>query len=191
VLFYVNAPIYLIILLENQVFIPDFPVGKLSNLTATILPMKNKYMSYAIPFFHQKLYFSPYELKTVKKYGCEPAIGQRHTFQGTADIIFGVEWNKDTYYFGNIMEALSRDIYCYCVQSNIFEYGDSRIIQPTKKDLMNILKVKGGINASVLIGKIDIQELRVHQKNKNDISDKSVYKPLPAGWDLTKTNMKK
>lgn len=30
-LFYVNAPIYLIILLENQVFIPDFPVGKLSN----------------------------------------------------------------------------------------------------------------------------------------------------------------
>lgn len=216
VLFYVNAPIYLIILLENQVFIPDFPVGKLSNLTATILPMKNKYMSYAIHFFHQKLYFSPYELKTVKKYGCKPAIGQRHTlfnwgdiffatyccyeltsislrhtFQGTADIIFGVEWNKDTYYFGNIIEALSRDIYCYCVQSNISEYGDSRIIQPTKKDLMNILKVKGGINASVLIGKIDIQELRVNQKNKNDISDKSVYKPLPAGWDLTKTNMKK
>lgn len=186
------------------------------NLTATILPMKNKYMSYAIPFFHQKLYFSPYELKTVKKYGCKPAIGQRHTlfnwgdiffatyccyeltsislrhtFQGTADIIFGVEWNKDTYYFGNIMEALSRDIYCYCVQSNMSEYGDSRIIQPTKKDLMNILKVKGGINASVLIGEIDIQELRVHQKNKNDISDKSVYKPLPAGWDLTKTNIKK
>ena len=56
---------------------------------------------------------------------------------------------------------------------------------------MNILKVKGGINASVLIGKIDIQELRVNQKNKNDISDKSVYKPLTAGWDLTKTNMKK
>ena len=155
-------------------------------------------------------------MKTVKKYGCKPAIGQRHTlfnwgdiffatyccyeltsislrhtFQGTADIIFGVEWNKDTYYFGNIIEALSRDIYCYCVQSNISEYGDSRIIQPTKKDLMNILKVKGGINASVLIGKIDIQELRVNQKNKNDISDKSVYKPLTAGWDLTKTNMKK
>lgn len=60
-----------------------------------------------------------------------------------ADIVFGVEWNKDTYYFGNIMEALSRDIYCYCVQSNMSEYGDSRIIQPTKKDLMNILKVKG------------------------------------------------
>ena len=31
-LFYVNALIYLIILLENQVFIPDFPVGKLSDI---------------------------------------------------------------------------------------------------------------------------------------------------------------
>lgn len=190
--------------------------GKLVyNLTATILPIKNKYMSYAIPFFHQKRYFSPHELETVQKYGCKPAMGQRHTlfswgdiffatyccyeltsislrhtFQGTADIIFGVEWNKDTYYFGNIMEALSRDIYCYCVQSNMSEYGDSRIIQPTKKDFMNILKVKGGINASVLIGEIDIQELRKHQKNKKGASDKGVYKPLPAGWDLTKTNIK-
>lgn len=191
--------------------------GKLIyNLTTTILPLKNKFMSYAIPFFHQKLYFSPQELEEVQKYGCKPAMGQkhtlfswgdiffatyccyeltsislRHTFQGIADIIFGVEWNKDTYYFGNIMEALSRDIYCYCVQSNMSEYGDSRIIQPTKKDFMNVLRVKGGINASVLIGEIDIQELRKHQKNKKGTSDKSIYKPLPAGWDLSKTNMKK
>jgi len=35
VLFYVNAPIYLIILLENQVFIPDLLVGKLSHLYET------------------------------------------------------------------------------------------------------------------------------------------------------------
>lgn len=188
--------------------------GKLIyNLTSTILPIKNQYMSYAIPFFHQKLFFSPHELEMVKKYGCEPAKGNihtlfnwgniffatyccyeltsislRHIFQGMADIVFGVEWNKDTYYFGNVMESLSRDIYCYCVQSNMSEYGDSRIIQPTKKDFMNILKITGGINASVLIGEIDIQQLREHQKNSN--SDKSVFKPLPAGWDLTKTNMK-
>lgn len=185
------------------------------NLTATILPIKNKYMSYAIPFFHQKRYFSPYELEMVQKYSCKPATGQRHTlfswgdiffstyccyeltsislrhtFQGAADIIFGVEWNKDTYYFGNIMEALSRDMYCYCVQSNMSEYGDSRIIQPTKKDFMNILKVKGGINAAVLIGEIDIQELRKHQINRKDATDKGIYKPLPAGWDLTKINIK-
>ena len=86
------------------------------------------------------------------------------------------------------MEALSRDIYCYCVQSNMSEYGDSRIIQPTKKDLMNILKVKGGINASVLIGEIDIEELRKYQNNNTP--NNGVYKPLPAGWDLSKTNLK-
>lgn len=86
------------------------------------------------------------------------------------------------------METLSRDIYCYCVQSNMSEYGDSRIIQPTKKDLMNILKVKGGINASVLIGEIDIEELRKHQNNNTP--NNGVYKPLPAGWDLSKTNLK-
>ena len=37
--------------------------GKLIyNLTSAILPIKNRYMSYAIPFFHQKLFFSPHEL---------------------------------------------------------------------------------------------------------------------------------
>lgn len=183
------------------------------NLTTTILPIKNTYMSYAVPFFHQKLYFSPHELEITNKYCCKPAKGHkhtlfkwnkiyfttyccyeltsislRHTFQGTADIVFGVEWNKDTHYFGNIMEALSRDIYCYCVQANMSEYGDSRIIQPTKKDFMNILKVKGGINASVLIGEVDIQELRNHQNGKG--IGKAVYKPLPAGWDFSKSNIK-
>ena len=195
--------------------IEHIPHGNLVyNLTTTILPIKNRYMSYAVPFFHQKLYFSPHELKIAQENGYKPARGQRHTlfnwgniffatyccyeltsislrheFQGIVDIVFGVEWNRDTYYFGNIMESLSRDIYCYCVQSNMSEYGDSRIIQPTKKDFMNILKVKGGINASVLIGEIDIKELRKHQKN--NASDNSVYKPLPAGWDLAKINLKK
>ena len=195
--------------------IEHIPHGNLVyNLTTTILPIKNRYMSYAVPFFPQKLYFSPHELKIAQENGYKPARGQRHTlfnwgniffatyccyeltsislrheFQGIVDIVFGVEWNRDTYYFGNIMESLSRDIYCYCVQSNMSEYGDSRIIQPTKKDFMNILKVKGGINASVLIGEIDIKELRKHQKN--NASDNSVYKPLPAGWDLAKINLKK
>jgi len=184
------------------------------NLTTTILPIRNKYMSYAIPFFHQKMYFSPHELEVTNKYGCKPGVGQKHTlfnwggiyfatyccyeltsismrhiFQGLADVIFCVEWNKDTYYFGNIVEALSRDIYCYCVQSNMSEYGDSRIVQPTKKDIMNILRVKGGINASVLIGEIDIQELRKHQKS--NAPDTNGYKPLPAGWDFSKPNLKK
>ncbi len=174
------------------------------NLTTTILPIKVKETSYAVPFFHQKRYFSPRELKDVEKVGCEPAKGQKHTlfewngikfvtyccyeltsiklrqtFQGQADILCGVEWNKDTHYFGNIMEALSRDMYCYCVQANMSEYGDSRIVQPTKKDYANILRVKGGENVSVLIFTVDIERLR---KCRKGLEISGPFKPLPAGW---------
>lgn len=174
------------------------------NLTTTILPIKISETSYAVPFFHQKKYFSPRELKDVEKVGCEPAKGQKHTlfewngikfvtyccyeltsiklrqtFQGQADILCGVEWNKDTHYFGNIMEALSRDMYCYCVQANMSEYGDGRIVQPTKKDYANILRVKGGENASVLIGTVDIERLR---KCRKGLEISGPFKPLPAGW---------
>ena len=183
------------------------------NLTATLLPIKNQYMSYAVPFFHQKKYFSPHELEIAQKYGSRPAKGQghtlfnwgdmyfatyccyeltsinlRHIFQGMVDIIFGVEWNRDTYYFGNIMESLSRDIYCYCVQANMSEYGDSRIVQPTKKDYMDIMKVKGGINASVLIGEIDLEQLHKNQNGEGASGNKEIYKPLPAGWNLKKNS---
>lgn len=42
------------------------------NLTTTILPIKVKETSYAVPFFHQKRYFSPWELGDVENVGCEP-----------------------------------------------------------------------------------------------------------------------
>lgn len=176
------------------------------NLTMTILPIVNKYMSYAIPFFHSKVFFSPHEKEVINKYSCRPVEGKGHTlfkwrnidfvtyccyeltsislrslFQGYVDIIFGVEWNSDTHYFGNIMEALSRDIYCYCVQSNMSVYGDSRIIQPTKKDFMDIAKVKGGINGLIIVGEVDIDELRARQRG---IKAEGIYKPVPAGWEI-------
>lgn len=176
------------------------------NLTTTILPIVNKYMSYAIPFFHSKNFFSPHEKELINKYSCRPVEGKGHTlfkwsnidfvtyccyeltsislrslFQGYVDIIFGVEWNSDTHYFGNIMEALSRDIYCYCVQSNMSVYGDSRIIQPTKKDFMDIAKVKGGLNGLIIVGEVDIDELRARQCGKKD---DGIYKPVPAGWEI-------
>lgn len=175
------------------------------NLTTTILPIVNKFMSYAIPFFHSKVFFSPHEKEVINKYSCRPVEGKGHTlfkwrnidfvtyccyeltsislrslFQGYVDIIFGVEWNSDTHYFGNIMEALSRDIYCYCVQSNMSVYGDSRIIQPTKKDFMDIAKVKGGINGLIIVGEVDIDELRARQRG---IKAEGIYKPVPAGWE--------
>lgn len=81
----------------------------------------------------------------------------RSLFCGDVDLLMGVEWNKDTIYFGNIMESLSRDLYCYCIHSNMSVYGDSRIVQPKKSAVKDILKVKGGENAVVLVNEVDME----------------------------------
>jgi hypothetical protein len=161
---------------------------KIYNLMTTILPMKTEKYSYAIPYFHQKVYFSPTEKAKIEDYGfiamegneytlynCKDlwfvpyccyeltSIKERSIFQSYADLIIGVEWNKDTKYFGNIIESLSRDLHCFCAQSNTSEYGDSRVTQPTKSYKANIIQVKGGINTSILIGEIDVNLLREFQ----------------------------
>ncbi|WP_078766843.1 hypothetical protein [Eubacterium uniforme] len=174
------------------------------NLTVTLLPIVNSDMRYIVPFFHPKVYYSPEEESMIKKYKCIPIEGKGHTlfrwknlsfvtfccyeltsleerckFKREADIVFGVEWNKDTKYFSNIIEALSRDRCCFCAQSNMSEYGDSRIVQPTKNEIMNIARVKGGINGTVIIDEIDVAGLRKHIKSP---SKNGGFKPLPAGY---------
>jgi hypothetical protein len=174
------------------------------NLTVTLIPIVNNKMRYCIPFFHQKVYFSPAEEEFVKKKGYTPATRKGHTlfkyndisfvtfccyeltsleerckFKREADVVFGVEWNRDVAYFSNILESLSRDRCCFCIQSNTSEYGDSRIVQPTKSISMNIARVKGGINGNVIIGEIDVDALRKYKKKPCKNSE---FKPLPAGY---------
>lgn len=174
------------------------------NLTATLVPIVNSKARYTIPFFHAKVFYSPLEVQIINDSRCIPITGKGHTlfnwkgisfvtfccyeltsieerskFKREADIVFGVEWNKDTSYFSNIMESLSRDRCCFCAQSNMSEYGDSRIVQPKSKAIMNIARVKGGVNATVIIDEIDVAALRKH-KIKPDPADD--YKPLPAGF---------
>lgn len=52
--------------------------------------------------------------------------------------------------------------------SNISQYGDSRVTQPTSSATMNIMRVKGGNTddnkAVVLSTKLDINRLRLFQK---------------------------
>lgn len=177
---------------------------KVYNFTVTILPMIQNRLRYTVPFFHLKKYYSPKEEKVIKEYDCEAITGNSHTlfewkgirfttyccyeltsieersiFKRKADIIFGVEWNADTDYFSNIMESLCRDISCYCIQSNMSEFGDSRIIQPSKKVSMNIARVKGGANGLAIIDDIDINKIRSHHKTGTEDG----LKPLPAGWE--------
>lgn len=172
------------------------------NLTVTLVPIINQFASYAIPFFHKKIYYAPEEEEEIVKRGLIPVTGNGHTlfkvnglsfltyccfeltsieqrckFKRDADVVFGVSWNNDVNYYSNIFESLCRDRCCYCVHSNIASAGDSRIVQPKKTASMNIARIKGGINGAVIIDDIDIHALRNHKNHPG-----SDFKPLPGGY---------
>lgn len=50
--------------------------------------------------------------------------------------------NRDTNYFSAIVKSLSRDLSAYVIQSNITEYGDSRITGPFETYRADIIKSK-------------------------------------------------
>ena len=186
------------------------------NYTATILPFKyfDKIPTAAI-FFQLKKHYAPgeeqliinYNFKLPEKTENQPrplyhwndcyfpvyccfelaSINDRAEFMSWADMVVAVEYNRDTNYFGSIVESLTRDLHCYCVQVNTSEYGDSRISQPTKREIQNLVEVKGGLNQAVLIGEIDIQSLREFQIKKYELSENkkdSKFKPIPPGIDV-------
>ena len=113
------------------------------------------------------------------------SIHDRALFQSYADAIIAVEWNKDTKYYSNIVESLSRDLHCYCIQVNTAKYGDSRITQPAKTEEKDLVKVKGGVNPTVLIDSIDIKGLREFQIKGNQLQAKakSMFKQTPPDFD--------
>lgn len=42
----------------------------------------------------------------------------RSLFRSKINIMFAIEYNKDTYYYSNIVEASCRDLHCYFIQAN-------------------------------------------------------------------------
>jgi hypothetical protein len=115
----------------------------------------------------------------------------RSIFRAKIDLLIASEWNKDTPYFSNIVEALSRDLHCYIAQVNTSQYGDSRLTQPTESARKDLLKLKGGKNDTILIEEMNINLLREFQlkhferiKADND----ETFKPMPPDWDRTLVN---
>ncbi|MEI9945805.1 MAG: reverse transcriptase domain-containing protein [Chitinophagaceae bacterium] len=124
--------------------------------------------------------FNCFELTDIKK---------RSFFRGLVDVIFTVEYNKDVNYFSNIIESYARDIHSYVIQVNSSDYGDSRITIPASTILKDYIKIKGGENVGLLIGNIDIKNLRAFQKlsNKNQL-DKTKnhrFKPVPPDYKMS------
>ena len=66
-------------------------------------------------------------------------------------------------YYSSIVELLSRDLHCYCIQSNSSDYGDSRIIAPKSSSEKDIIKTKGGLNDCIRVEELNIKALRDFQ----------------------------
>ncbi|MHC1689615.1 MAG: RNA-directed DNA polymerase [Bacteroidales bacterium] len=127
----------------------------------------------------RNIYFSPF-------YCFELADSvHRSMFKSKVDLLIASEWNKDTPYFSNIVESLSRDIHAYIAQVNTSQYGDSRLTRPSSSATKDILKLKGGKNDTVLIGEINLKSLRTFQrKNYNQTKDDKEFKPLPPDYNF-------
>lgn len=98
------------------------------------------------------------------------------------DMVVAVECNKDIPYYSDIIGSLARDLHCCCIQVNSSNYGDSRIIEPTKRASMNIIQTKGGDNFTALVSAVDIEALRSFQLQKYYQYGKK-FKPTPPGFN--------
>lgn len=182
---------------------------KIYNLSAVVLPYEDVTNKSAYISFHLKTHYAPAEKQEINGYRLKEVQGnhyelykwhdcyfpvyccyeltsiiERAMFQSYADFLVAIEWNKDINYYSNILESLSRDIHCYCVQVNSSDYGDSRITKPAKTEEKDIMRTKGGINSTILIDEINIKKLRDFQLKGYDLQamDRS-YKPTPPGFE--------
>ena len=185
--------------------------NKMWNFTAVMLPyVKNDHKDAYISF-HLKNHYAPSEIDSILGYGLSyeegniyelykwngcyfpvyccyelASIKDRALFQSLADFVVAVEWNRDVKYYSSVAESLSRDMHCYFIQVNSANYGDSRIVKPSRDVEKDLIRTKGGINSSVLVDIIDIRKLREFQIKRYNLqkNDKS-FKPTPPNFDRT------
>lgn len=190
-----------------------------ANLTAVILPFEADGRNLSYIHFHKKLHLAPDEETALISHSITPdkgknyelycwnnfwfsvyccyelaSINDRALFKSYVDALFAVEWNKDTNYYSNIVESLSRDIHCYCIQVNTSDYGDSRITKPSKTESKDLLKVKGGKNTTVMVDEIDVEMLRAYQLKGNLLqskqTDNAQFKMTPPDYDCEITKLR-
>lgn len=183
--------------------------GKAFNLTAVILPYKEVEHRCASISFHLKTHYAPNEKSEIRGYnlkeiegktyelykwnGCYfpvyccyelTSIKDRALFQSYADFLIAIEWNRDVNYYSNILESLSRDIHCYCIQVNSSDYGDSRITKPSKTEEKDIIRTKGGKNSTILVETIDISALRDFQIKSYELQKSNYrFKTTPPNFE--------
>lgn len=115
-------------------------------------------------------------------------IKHRSLFLSELDYLIGCSWNKDTHYFNDIIDSVSRDLHCYVIYSNTSDYGCSRILQPTKSETKNIASIGGGATPTLITGDLNISKLRDFQAKPEQNGD---YKPLPPGFNSCKVGKRR
>ena len=202
-----NNQLALITGIEHFVVPQQESKGQVYNLTTVILPYECDDYRFAYVSYHNKVAYAPIEVteitgrrytykegNTYQLFGWHniwfpvyccfelASIQDRAIFQEYADMVVAVEWNKDVPYYSNIIESLSRDLHCYCVQVNSSDYGDSRIVAPKDSVSKDIIKTKGGQNTCILVDTIDIKALRDFQMLEYQLQKKDGrFKPSPPG----------
>lgn len=202
-----NNQLALITGIEHFVVPQQVCNGQVYNLTVVILPYECDDYRFAYVSYHNKVAYAPIEISEIRGrrytykegnayqlfgwhnvwfpvYCCFElaSIQDRAIFQEYADMVVAVEWNKDVPYYSNIIESLSRDLHCYCVQVNSSDYGDSRIVAPKDSVSKDIIKTKGGQNSCILVDTIDIKSLRDFQMLEYSMQKKDGrFKPSPPG----------
>lgn len=187
------------------------------NLTAVILPYEHHWQKFAHVVCHSKVKFSPEEQRQIEGHHCAckngktyqlfcwrgvwfpvyccfelASIRDRALFSSFADMVVAVEWNRDIAYFSSIIESMCRDLHCYCIQANSSGPGDSRILQPAKSELRDIVKTKGGKNPCILAADIDIGILREFQALHYSLQkDMGTFKLTPPDFDRDILEMKR
>jgi hypothetical protein len=112
-------------------------------------------------------------------------IAYRSSLVGKVDFLIAIEYNKDTNYFSSIIDSLSRDIHCYVVQVNTSDYGDSRIVQPSKSESKDLVKLKGGENVYLVVDTIDIKKLRDFQAKGHCLQKfDNAFKLVPPNFKM-------
>jgi len=110
------------------------------------------------------------------------SVDDRSIFKSCCDIVTVSELNRNTTYINGIAESLSKDLFCYCIKSNVSKYGGSCIIQPTSSDDNYLINLKGGEDDYIVTRDLDIKKLRKHAIQSDKLSDSSNFGPKPPGF---------
>lgn len=199
--------------------IPQCNIGY--NFVLTVLPIEVNGDKDAIPVFRLKNHYSPLEEEWINglhmivpkplpyrydlfiwrgvyfsTYYCfELAdVFHRYALFGKVDLLVAPVWNKDTGLYNNIVETTSRDMHIYVVQVNTSQYGESRVVRPTKTDRRDKARIKGGTVKghpfTLSVSDIDIKNLRKFQiltfAAQKDIPDNN-FKPTPPDYPIEDT----